>query len=577
MKKFVQIFLFLLLVDCVITPSIYSQDIPSNQTAGSEEARFQKEKQFKEKLKKAEEEKKEAVEKAPTEKTEAAPGKDEGQKVFVKEVRFLGNHSIPEEELRPMAAPLVNREVSLREIQDAAAEIRKYYRSKGMIAAYVYVPSQQLPDGVLKLDILEGRISDVKITGNRWFSEALLKKFTHLLKPGEVLKYDDLWKPVNRLNQRKDIQAKAVLEPGATTGTTAVNLSVEDKNPVHLAADLNNDGTRNTGKYRLGFSAENNNLLGKADELSGRLQFGQGTEALGASYMLPVNYNAGTRFGYSISYAHTSIGGDLKPLDVKGRALAHSFSLIQPLMEKEDLEIDGKVGLDIKSIENSILGNTSGKDELRIFNAGLNLDQSDPQGRMLSSHDVNLGMADFFGSSDDVDVLASRAGTGGKFFIYRGSLIRFQKLPMDLMVSFRSEWQATSYAVPPSEQIRLGGSHSVRGYQEGEYSADYGVSGSLDLYVPTYFFPEDLKLPNAKENLRKQIQLIGFADMGAGHLNKILVGEHRNKTLAGLGTGVRVHVYEDWYGRFEWGFPIGDQPFDNRRSAYYFTISKEIF
>ena len=559
---------------CAVPQDAYADPVPS---AGSEESRFRKEKEFQENTEKLMTATKELVEPAkPSEETQAPVSAEEGRPILVKEVRFLGNRSVSESELRPMVEPLIGHEVTLAQIRDAASEIRKYYRSLGFVAAYVYVPSQQMTDGVLKLDILEGRISEVKISDNHYFSTPLLEKYAHLLKPGEVLKYDDLWRTVNRLNQRRDIQAKAVLEPGASTGTTAIDISVKDQFPIHWSTDVSNSGARNTGKYRWGLSGEHNNLTGHADELSGTALLGQGADALGGAYSIPLNIESGTRFGYGVSHVTTKIGGDFRPLDVRGAATTHNFSLLQPLLEKEGFLIDGKVGYDIKSIRNKLLGQSSGKDELRILSGTLSFDATDADGRTLSSHGVYQGLSGIMGGSDPVDDEASRIGTGGRFFIYRGSIMRFQKLPHELLLSLRGEWQATSYAVPASEQFSLGGARTVRGYQDGEYLADLGALGAADLFIPVFFFPEDWKLPGANESLRKQVQMVGFADIGGGELKKFLPGELPDKFLAGAGAGVRVHLYDNMYGRFEWAFPLGDEPFDHRKSAYYFTVAYEI-
>ena len=168
-------------------------------------------------------------------------------------------------------------------------------------------------------------------------------------------------------------------------------------------------------------------------------------------------------------------------------------------------------------------------------------------------------------------------GGGNFFFFYRGSLIRFQKIFGDKLLSLRGALQLTQDALPPSEQFRLGGAQTIRGYQEGEYLGDYGMQSSVDLYWPLPLVPENWRFPFSDKKLKEQVQLVGFFDIGTAGLKKPLTGERKHKDLAGYGAGFRVLLYDKVYARCEWGFPVGDRPFDHRGSSFYFSVSYDLF
>jgi len=142
-----------------------------------------------------------------------------------------------------------------------------------------------------------------------------------------------------------------------------------------------------------------------------------------------------------------------------------------------------------------------------------------------------------------------------------------------MMLSIRGAWQITPDIVPSSEEIRIGGSGSVRGYQDGEYLGDNGGYGTVELFLPLYMIPDGWTLPSAQETLRKQIQMVGFVDFGGAAIRKPLIGEKPDRFLAGAGAGFRAHLYDKVYGRIEYGFP----PSDNRSGAFYVGVSYEIF
>jgi len=564
---------FVAFLICVLAPAgtAGAESVRAGETAGAQASRYREERELEKKARAVEEA---ASSEAIEEKKPVPPTAATGAKFLVKDVRFLGNHSIPSSELEPFVASLRNRDVTLGEIETAVSQIKKHYRAQGYVGAYAYVPPQQMREGVLKIDVLEGRLGEVKIGPTKFFgADALQERFR--VKPGDVLTHESLRRDIARLNKHPDIQASAVLEPGKTTGAADVAIEVKEEFPFHLTGSVNNTGTKNTGKERYGVNASHTNVTGHLDELGANVQWGEHSTAVGGSYSLPVFPKHGTKVGYSAAYAEVEIAGNFAPLQAEGDAFTQSAYISQPVYESRHLDASVQIGLDVKDIENRLLGFTSGRDKLSILKGAIELEQSDGGGKTIILNSAHLGLENFLGSGPEVDPLASRLGTGSEFFIYRGLFLRFQSLFDDWLASLKIAGQLTGDSLAPSEQFRLGGARSVRGYPEGEYLADYGVTASVDVYVPLFFIPEGLKVPFREDSIASKIQLIGFADVGSGILNEPQSGEFKRKNLAGIGTGMRIHLYDQVYGRVEWGFPVGDRPFDKGNSAFYFSVSWE--
>ena len=76
--------------------------------------------------------------------------------------------------------------------------------------------------------------------------------------------------------------------------------------------------------------------------------------------------------------------------------------------------------------------------------------------------------------------------------------------------------------------------------------------------------------------LRHQIEPVFFVDVGGGKLKKILPGESRDKFLAGVGGGLRLH-FKFFSLRLDWAKAIGDkQTSGSGPSTFYFTFQSEI-
>ncbi len=548
-------------------------------TAGAEEARFKAEDFLEEKAPSKEELDPEEGEAGPTPIAEDA--QMAGPTVTIKSVKFSGNQIISSERLQPLVKDIIGKPVTMAEIHDAVSRVKKHYRQKGNLASYVYLPEQRLQDPVdtLTIEVIEGTVEDVSVSGNKYFSSDLIKRLLDI-QPNQPLIYNYLRSRLVRLNKLRDIDARSVLKPGSKTGTTDLEIEVQDRSPAHLSVDANNLGTKNTGEYRFGVLAEHNNFYGRADSLSSRMQFGKETFAASGDYNFPLNDAWGTRMGLDISYADLEVKGEFAPLQIKGDALTYGAYITQPWSWDwlwDNLDSTLRLGFQGKSIENKTLGVVSGKDEYRILKPGITFERTDRYGKTISPHEFNIGFSSFLGASDKVDAQATRAGTGGQFAYYRGALYRYHWLTRGILLVLKGTLQLTPDRLGPSEQIRIGGAQSVRGYTEGEYLGDYGGYGSVEAHIPTYFFPADWKFPYSKEPLRQQVQLVGFVDGGYAGVKHALAGERKNRDIAGAGVGVRVHLWDKFYGRVEWGFPIGSTPTDNRSSAFYFGVSYEIF
>ncbi len=495
---------------------------------------------------------------------------------IINDVRFSGNKSISSKELRPLVEPYLNRDITLEDVNEMVSMVKRHYRGQGYVAVYVYVPPQNVKEGKLEIAIVEGQLGNLEITGNKWFSTDVLKKqFT--FKPNEIVTYGTLRGDLERLNRHRDIKASAVLKPGAKTGTTDVKIKVDDRSPFHLGGDVSNRGTTNTGRYRYGVSAANTNLTGKMDELSGRVQFNENTWAVATDYNFPVNHRAGTRLGFGASHAFVDVGGQFSEFDIEGDSTTYSFYALQPIVRQRNMTTTLQLGFDWKEVENRILGSEAGEDELRILRPGINFEFSDDAGKTFFTNDFPIGLGDFLGGSGEADD-STRPGGDGEFFIYRGSLARYQSFDQGVMLALKGTTQFTSDRLPPSEQLRMGGAFSVRGYSEGEYLADYGGFGTAEVYVPAFFFPENWKIPWSKKPLKKEVQIVPFFDFGYGVVNHPLSGERERRALFGAGVGLRLHLFDKFYGRFEWGFPFASSgPSNNSDGTFYFGVSYELF
>ncbi len=70
---------------------------------------------------------------------------------------------------------------------------------------------------------------------------------------------------------------------------------------------------------------------------------------------------------------------------------------------------------------------------------------------------------------------------------------------------------------------------------------------------------------------------MAFFDLGGGGLRRPLAGESDDKVLSGMGGGLRIHLFDRVYGRFQWAGRTGEKANSGSKSAFYYGISAELF
>src|SRR5450759_2676339 len=103
-------------------------------------------------------------------------------------VRFQieGNTLLPEATGQGAVAPLVGSKRVYGDIQKALEALERAYRAAGYSTVQVYVPEQELTTGVVRLQVTEGVIGKVLISGNQRFDNANIRAGLPALKEGRA-------------------------------------------------------------------------------------------------------------------------------------------------------------------------------------------------------------------------------------------------------------------------------------------------------------------------------------------------------------------------------------------------------
>lgn len=387
--------------------------------------------------------------------------------------------------------PHLGERKTLRDVEAARAALEKAYQSAGYLTVAVSIPEQAVDTGEVALQVVEGEVDRLRVSGTEYTLPSAVKAAVPELAEGKVPNFPVLQAQLAALNRTADARVTPVLKAGALPGTVEVQLDVDDQLPLHGSVELNNRQTPNTTATRLSTSLRYDNLWQRRHSVSLTLQTAPERPAdarvASLSYTLPVEPIGGALSIYAVhsrskfaSLANAPGLGLLGNSDTAGLRLSSSFGAGTDLLQTVS------VGLDYKDIQQTIKVRGGGSSDSPITYAPLVASYNGMliKGERSSALDLTLtlGVRDMLGDSD-AKFAAKRAGASANFLSLRGGLAHTEPLGRWSLYA-KLDAQGSNGPLVPTEQMVAGGADSVRGYREGEVSADLGVRTTFELRTP---------------------------------------------------------------------------------------------
>lgn len=469
--------------------------------------------------------------------------------VYIENIKIAPSEILTQEELENIIKDYVGENLSFEQVKEIVNKINTLYLEKGFVTARAFVPEQTIDDGTIYIDLVEGRIGDVTVTGNRWTKESYIKRRIES-KPDKLFDIVELEQSVLNFNKYTDgIDLSANLKPGERKlGTTDLELHAREKLPFHTSLIFDNAGRTTIGKMRAGLALTHDSLFGYRDKLTLGAYVSAHSNTPFADYNIPVNKKDGrVGFSFSSSYAHIA-NGPYQMFNIRSRSYVYSLYFNQPLIRKPHMELSSFSSLDYKQATTSFDGYDLYTDKITSARTGLNLRYDTKRGIWYANQAVSYAMPIFRDNSNYVKI--------------EGGIIRLHDFGHGIVGQFRGNYQAIPKdVVPYIDQFQAGGLSSVRGYSEGLLIGRSGYLLSGELLFP--IAPSTIKSKDKK----KEYPCLGRFVKGVAFVDHAMVfpfkgegpgapGYDANDVLMSIGLGLRVSLPKDVTARLYWGFPM---------------------
>lgn len=407
----------------------------------------------------------------------------------LKGVRFNGATGVPESALQAAVADRIGTEVTFADLEQLAARVAAVYRERGFGLVQAFVPVQEVVDGVVAITISEGVLGNVSIelAEDAPVRQERVARTLAILEPGKPLNGRRYERAMLLLSDLPGIKPQSAISAGAMTGTTDLTVKVGQRDRLQYGLELDNYGTRDSGRHRITGSLRWASPFGRGDNLDLRLMLAQGMHtAFGRiSYESPVGYT-GLRLGAGLARVQYELGGPFAPLEPTGVGNVADVSFSYPLIRQRSTNLFLRGTLDSKALTDRFeaVGFETRK-RIRGAGIGLSFERRDKLlgGGYTSANGLlyrgNLDIRD--ATSEAFDNPPFGYDTEGGFGKLSVQLARLQYLAPKLSLFLGTGLQRASKNLDAYEKLSLGGPKAVRAYATGEVLVDDGWLATAEL------------------------------------------------------------------------------------------------
>ncbi len=480
-------------------------------------------------------------------------------KVFVREFQFEGQTVFPSQDLQALAAPYRNREVTTEDLERLRTAVTLLYVQRGYVTSGAVIPDQAVTEGLIRIHIIEGALTDINIEGARWLWPNYYRRRI-ALSAGPPVNIYTLQERLQLLQQDPRVdRLNAELRRGISPGRNELNVRVTESRPFKAWVEFNNHQSPAVRAERWLATLAHESLTGNGDRL--QVIYGQSIPInnttgvlplINVSYVLPITaYDTTLAVGYRRSDFEV-VTEPFRTLGIEGHTEIFSVTLQQPVYRTLTQQVNVGVQGEYLYNKNLLLGQP-----FDFFAGYQNGVANIAALRFLQdwtyrSQDTIIGVRSRF--SVGLDVLDATTNSGpvadGRYFSWVGQLQglrRFEQYAGTQLLS-RIDLQLTNDRLFPLEQIPVGGRYSVRGYRELSLLRDNAFLFSLEPRLPIGRW-----LFGAREDL---LQVAPFFDYARAWSAKD--STEAPKSLMSVGVGLRTAFLPKNQGYFElyWGYRL---------------------
>jgi hemolysin activation/secretion protein len=421
--------------------------------------------------------------------------------IDVMEFAVEGNSVLPAVAIEEALGPYTGPGKTFKDLEEARAALEKVYQDAGYLSVVVSLPNQRVDAGMVRLEVTEATVDELKITGARYTLPSQVRKAVPSLAPGQVPNFPQVQRELAQV-QGADRQVTPLIGSGDRPDALAVELKVEDKPALHGSVELNSRESFNTSRGRLEAAASYGNLWQAGHSLGLSWQYApwrpSDANTLTVLYSLPITRDDDLSASFTNSNSDTPTGTSLGGSTITAGqfwGLRWRHGLAErgwPIRHSVTAGLDFK---DSRERSRDVGGFTTEGPGVKypVLSANYELTWTGSQGSVTTfSTTASSAISAMASRTIDCNGLTidqfdcKRKGAQPDFFTLKLNASYRSPLVGKWWWGARFDAQIADAPLISNEQFSMGGLDSVRGYYEYEQSGDTGAVARLEVLPPAW-------------------------------------------------------------------------------------------
>lgn len=455
----------------------------------------------------------------------------------VRAIRVVGAEHFPDSVVRSIFAPLEGKTIVLEDLRKAAQQLEDRYRAEGYFLTRVFVSPQQVKDGVLEVQVLEGYIGAAFVEAPNAASRRHVEQLLEPVIKQRPARFLDLESRLLLINDIPGLAGNSVLRQGVEPGSSEMLVNLT-RVPNAYRATFSNTASDILGPTSYGLGTTLSQPLGRPGLLDIDLSASGGnlSELRSANfrYASPVG-SGGAVLALGGLVAFAKPGGIVAASDIESRIMSFNSRLRVPLLRTRPNSVYLDLSLTLNRSRTEAKGQLFVSDKGTVAEIGLSWQQA---GWLNGATTVTLTLSrglEIFGAIGRSALLPSVVGFKPDFTKLNYSLQRTQILADRITAQFNVQGQYTGDRLLSGEQVSFGGPSIGRGYDPSLLAGERGLGmvGELQYDLP-------VKLAPAADSAK----LYSFADWARATTLAYGPMPKQNRYISSIGFGVRTVLWQ---------------------------------
>lgn len=387
--------------------------------------------------------------------------------------------------------PYLGEHYGLDGLSAAADALEQEINKQGYSFHRVSLPPQQLTSGTVELKVVHFTIGAVNISGNKFFKEQNIRNSLPELNTGSTPNTKELSRSLKLANNHASKNVMLKFREGEEGDTIDADLTVNDRNPQIFFVTLDNTGSEETKEFRSTVGYQNGNLFNRDHAITATLTVApedpDATKQFGLNYHIPL-YAHGANLDFLFSDSEVNSGEVGSGMAITGKGSVYGFSYSRPMLTDTNFNHQWSIGFQNKLFENEVnTGSLITNYDVQSFPLELGYGFNYAAKSSSFSGNFNYAMNIDSGSKNtDEDYVnaTQKADATNDWTAIRYKLAYDRIFSTDWLFHAGLSGQNSNDLLISGEQFGVGGSSTLRGFEERSVTGDSGYQTSFEVWTP---------------------------------------------------------------------------------------------